>query len=47
MYSLAFVLAIILVIIGIVQILQGQFVLGIVFLVLAALIGPGGYSFLR
>jgi hypothetical protein len=28
----------------VVQILQGQLILGIVLLVIAALVGPGGYS---
>ena len=37
-------IAAILVIVGIVQILQGQIILGIVLIVLACLVGPGGYS---
>jgi len=44
---MAFVLwliAAILVIVGIVQVVQGQIVLGIVLIVLGCLVGPGGYS---
>jgi hypothetical protein len=36
--------AVILAIVGIVQLLQGQLIFGIVLLVVAAMIGPGGYS---
>ncbi len=36
--------AVILAIVGIVQLLQGQIILGIVLLVAACLVGPGGYS---
>lgn len=42
--TLLWILAVILVIVGIVQILQGQILLGIVLLIIAALVGPGGYS---
>lgn len=38
------VIAAILVIIGIVQLLQGQIILGIVLIVAGCLVGPGGYS---
>lgn len=41
------VLAVIIAIIGIVQLLQGQIIFGIVLLILAALVGPGGYSITR
>jgi hypothetical protein len=37
-------LALILVIVGIVQLLQGQIILGIVLIVAGCLVGPGGYS---
>ena len=37
-------LAAILVIVGIVQLLQGQIILGIVLIVAGCLVGPGGYS---
>lgn len=41
------VIAVILAVVGIVQLLQGQIIFGIVLLVLACLIGPGGYSIFR
>jgi hypothetical protein len=41
------ILALILVIVGVVQLLQGQIIFGIVLLVAAALVGPGGYSVMR
>ena len=44
MMFLLWILAVILVVVGIVQILQGQLLLGIVLLIAAALVGPGGYS---
>jgi hypothetical protein len=45
--TLLWILAVILVVIGIVQLLQGQIILGIVLLIAAALVGPGGYSIFR
>lgn len=42
--SLLWVVAVILAIIGIVQIFQGQMLLGIALLVAAAAVGPGGWS---
>ncbi len=39
--------AVVIGIIGIVQLLQGQIILGIVLLVVACLVGPGGYSVFR
>jgi hypothetical protein len=39
--------ALIIGIVGIVQLLQGQIILGIVLLIVAVLIGPGGYSIFR
>jgi hypothetical protein len=38
------VLAAIIAIVGVVQLLQGQVIFGIVLLVVAAMVGPGGYS---
>jgi hypothetical protein len=38
------IIAVVLAIAGVVQLLQGQLVLGIVLLVAACLVGPGGYS---
>lgn len=43
---IAFILAAIIAIVGVVQILQGQLLFGIVLLVVACLVGPGGYSVL-
>ena len=40
-------IAVVLAVVGIVQLIQGQIVLGIVLLVLACLVGPGGYSVFR
>lgn len=45
--TVLWILAVILVVVGIVQILQGQIILGIVLLIAAALVGPGGYSLFR
>jgi hypothetical protein len=45
--SLLGILAAILVIIGVVKLIQGELILGIVLLVLAAVIGPGGYTIFR
>jgi hypothetical protein len=41
---LAWLLAVILAIAGVVQLLQGQVVFAIVLFVLACIVGPGGYS---
>jgi len=41
------VIAVILAIIGVVQLLQGQIILGIILLVAAAAVGPGGWSVFR
>ena len=45
--TVLFVIAAILVIVGIVQLLQGSILLGIVLILLGCLVGPGGYSFFR
>lgn len=45
--TVLWVIAVILAIVGIVQLLQGQIILGIVLLIAAALVGPGGYSVFR
>lgn len=47
MYELAVVLAIILGVIGVIRVFQGDFVIGVVLILLACLVGPGGYSILR
>lgn len=45
--TILWILAVILAVIGVVQLLQGQIILGIVLLIAAALVGPGGYSVFR
>jgi TM2 domain-containing membrane protein YozV len=45
--TLLWLAAVVVAIIGLVQLLQGQIILGIVLFVVAALIGPGGYSVFR
>lgn len=45
--TVLWIIAVIIAIIGVVQLLQGQIILGIVLLVAAALVGPGGYSVFR
>lgn len=45
--TILWILAVILVVVGVIQLLQGQLVLGIVLLLAAALVGPGGYSVFR
>jgi hypothetical protein len=42
--TVLWVIAVILVIVGIVQLLQGQIIFGIVLIVLGCLVGPGGVS---
>jgi len=42
--TLLWVIAAILVIVGIVQIFQGQVIFGIILIVVGCLVGPGGYS---
>ncbi len=44
MTILLWLIAVVVAIVGIVQLFQGQIILGIVLIVLACLIGPGGYS---
>ena len=41
------IVAVVIAIVGLVQLLQGQFILGVALLVGAALVGPGGYSIFR
>ena len=45
--TILWIIAAILVIVGIVQLIQGQIILGIVLIVLGLLVGPGGYSLFR
>ena len=44
---LLWLLAVVIAIAGVVQLLQGQLILGLVLLVVACLVGPGGYSVFR
>ncbi len=41
------VIAAIIAVVGVVQLIQGQIIFGILLLVAAALVGPGGYSIFR
>jgi hypothetical protein len=45
--TLLWIIAAILVVVGIVQLVQGQIILGIVLIVAGCLVGPGGYSLFR
>jgi len=38
------VLAAVLAVVGVVQLLQGQIIFGVVMLIAACIVGPGGYS---
>jgi hypothetical protein len=44
---LLWILAVIIAVVGIVQLFQGQIIFGILLLILACVIGPGGYSLFR
>ena len=45
--TVLWVIAVILAIVGVVQLIQGQVILGIVLLIAAAAVGPGGWSVFR
>lgn len=45
--TVLWIVAAVLVVVGIVQLLQGQILLGIALIVVACLVGPGGYSVFR
>lgn len=47
MNAVLWVIAVILAIVGVVQLLQGQIIFGVVLLIAACLVGPGGYSIFR
>ena len=47
MGSVLWIVAVVLAIIGVIQLLRGQIILGIVLLVVAAAVGPGGFSIFR
>ena len=42
--TLLWIIAAIIAVVGIVQLFQGQIIFGIVLLIVACLVGPGGYS---
>ena len=41
------IIDVIIVVVGIVQLVQGQILLGVAFIIGACLVGPGGYSLFR
>lgn len=41
---LLWILAVILVVVGVVQLLQGQIIFGIILIIVGLAVGPGGYS---
>jgi hypothetical protein len=45
--TVLWIVAAILVVVGIVQLIQGQIILGIVLIVAGCVVGPGGYSIFR
>ena len=47
MNFLLWIVAVVLAVVGVVQLLQGQIILGVVLLIAACLVGPGGYSIFR
>ncbi len=42
--TVLWIIAVVIAIIGVVQLLQGQLILGIILLVVAAAVGPGGWT---
>ncbi len=47
MIAVASIAAVILVVLGVLKLLQGDILFGVGLIVLACIIGPGGYSILR
>lgn len=45
--TILWLIAAVLVVVGIVQLIQGQIIFGIVLIVVGCLVGPGGYSIFR
>ena len=45
--TVLWVIAVVLAIVGIIQLLQGQIIFGIILLIAAAAVGPGGWSVFR
>jgi hypothetical protein len=44
---LLFIIAAVIAIVGVVQLIQGQILFGLILLLVACLVGPGGYSIFR
>jgi hypothetical protein len=42
--NLLWIIAVVLAVVGVVQLVQGQLVFGLLLLIAACLVGPGGYS---
>ena len=42
--TVLWIIAVVIAVIGVVQLLQGQIILGIILLIVAAAVGPGGWS---
>ena len=47
MGSVLWIVAVVVAVFGVIQLFQGQILLGVVLLVVAAAIGPGGFSVFR
>ncbi|MCB1260438.1 MAG: GPGG-motif small membrane protein [Acidimicrobiales bacterium] len=47
MAALLWLVAVVLVIVGIVQLIQGQILLGLILIVVGCAVGPGGWSIFR
>lgn len=45
--TILWIIAAILVIVGIVQLFQGQIIFGVILIVVGCIVGPGGYSIFR
>ncbi len=45
--TVLWVIAAIIVIVGIVQLIQGQIIFGVVLIIIGCLVGPGGYSIFK
>jgi hypothetical protein len=45
--TVLWIIAAILVIVGIVQLIQGQILFGVILIIAGCLVGPGGYSLFR
>lgn len=42
--TILWIIAVIIAVVGVVQLLQGQIIFGVLLLIAACLVGPGGYS---